>query len=160
MLGYLVYLILGIRDWEYMYYIPQWLFAFFLDWPIPSDIPYLKGTFWAVLIAISIFVTHAIFNTLGIPITTLRGVDLFSLLFTGILLFYALESWPFTGKKQPAQGILVIMSVLVISAVAYPVLFIVLKVADYVTTIWTFTSWCWFAVLANFTYLWPSEPEA
>jgi len=76
-----------------------------------------------------------------------------------MLLFYAVENWPFAGKNQPDQGGLVIASVLVISAVAYPILFSVLKVADYVTTIWTFASWCWFAVLAYFTYLWPSESE-
>ena len=159
-LGYLVYLILGPRDWEYLFYIPQWLLFFFLDWPIPSDKPYVKGTFWAVIIVIGTFVTHALLNVLGMSIVTPRGVDLFSLLFAGMLLFFALENWPFAGKEQPAQGGLLIVSVLVISAVAYPVLFSVLKVADYVTTVWTFVSWCWFAVLAMFTYPWPSESEA
>jgi hypothetical protein len=156
-LGYMVYLILGPRDWEYLYYIPQWLFAFFLDWPIPSDKPYLKGTFWAILILIGMFVTHAIFNALGMPIVTPRGVDLFSLLFVGMLFFYALESWPFVGNEQPVQGALLIVSVLILSVVAYPILFSVLKIADYATTVWTFASWCWFAVLAMFTDPWPSE---
>jgi hypothetical protein len=136
------------------------LFYFFQDWPIPSDNPYVKGTFWAVLIVIGTFVTHAIFNALGMPIITPRGVDLLSLLFIGMLLFYALESWPFAEKKQPAQGGLLITSVLVVSVLAYPVLFSMLKVADYATTVWAFVSWCWFAVLAFFTYPWPSESEA
>jgi hypothetical protein len=145
-LGYMVYMILGPRDWEYLYYIPQWLFFFFLDWPIPSTKPYVKGTFWAVIIVIGMFVTHAIFNALGLPIVTPRGVDLFSLLFIGMLLFNALESWPFSGRKQPVQGFFVIACVLVL--------------ADYVTTVWTFSAWCWFAVLALFTDPWPSEPES
>ena len=159
-LGFVVYWILGPRDWEYLYYIPQWLFFFFLDWPVPSTKPYVKGTFWAVLIVIGMFVTHAIFNALGMSIVTPRGVDLFSLLFIGMLLFNALESWPFAEKKQPAQGGLVIVSVLIISVVAYPILFGMLKVVDYATTVWTFSAWCWFAVLALFTDPWPSEPEA
>jgi hypothetical protein len=158
-LGYVVYLTLGPRDWEYLYYIPQWLFYFFLDWPIPSDKPYVKGTFWAVIILIGTFVTHAVFNALGKSIVTPRGVDLFSLLFFGMLIFNALENWPFAGKEQPVQGALLIASVLVISAVAYSVLFSVLKVTDYVTTVWTFVSWCWFVVLAFFTGPWPSDPE-
>jgi len=159
-LGYVVYLILGPRDWEYLYYIPQWLLIFFLDWPIPSEKPYMKGTFWAILIVIGTFVTHTIFNALGMSIITPRGLDLFSLLFVGMLLFNALENWPFAEKKQPAQGGLLIVSVLVVSVFVYPVLFYVLKVADYTTTVWTFAAWCWFAVLALFTYPWPAESEA
>ena len=73
-------------------------------------------------------------------IITHRGVDLFSLLFIGMLFFNALEGWPFAEKKQPVQGGLLITSVLVVSAVTYLFLINVWKVTDYTTTLWTFAS--------------------
>jgi hypothetical protein len=52
------------------------------------------------------------------------------------------------------------MSVLIVSALLYSVLFSVLKVTDYAATVLVFSAWCWFAFLAFFTYPWPLESEA
>lgn len=159
-LGYALYLVLGVQDWEYLYYMPQWYFFFFGDWPISSEKPYQKGTFWAILIALGTFLTHFIFNALGLPITSARGADLFSLLFAGMLVFYALENWPFSRFKQPLQGALLILASIVVAIVAYVVVFNVFGAPDYGSTIWVFSAWCWFAVLAYMMDPWPFRAEA
>jgi len=156
-LGFAVYVILGPRDWEYLYYLPQWYFYFFLDWPICRDKPHYKGTFWAILIVIGTFVTHFIFNALGVPIASARGADFFSLLFIGMLLFYALEGWPFASHPQPAQGTLLIIASISVAVGAYPVLFNILKLDDYAMTAWSSSAWCWLAVIAWMMHPWPFE---
>jgi hypothetical protein len=106
--GFSVYKIIGAIDQMYIFYLPQWFFSFFADWPISSTKPAVKGTFWAALILAFSWVTDLIFNALGKPIATAGGGDLFSLAFAAMLLAFALESWPFNKVKQPVQGLLVI----------------------------------------------------
>jgi len=156
--GYVLYRILGPRDWEYLFYIPQWLFYFFLDWPISSSKPYAKGAFWTVVILGFTWVTNLIFNAIGTPIGSARGIDLLALVFGGIMLGYAFEGWPFAKKKQPAQGLLYIISVLVLTVIAYPIIFNFFGAGEYAVNNWVFTAWVWFCVIFYMTWPWPSEP--
>ncbi len=155
--GFSIYKIIGAIDQMYIFYLPQWFFSFFGDWPISSEKPAVKGAFWTVLIIAFSWVADLIFNVLGKPIASAAGADLFCLVFAAILVGFALESWPFIKVKQPLQGLLVIGSALVLSAVLYPIFYVVFQVADYFIMVWTITVWCFFAIMAWFTEPWLNE---
>ena len=57
-------------------------------WPISSSRPWLKGTFWAVLILIGSVITDKAFTALGRPMHTARGADLVGIIFGAMLLFF------------------------------------------------------------------------
>jgi hypothetical protein len=157
--GLIVYKIIGAIDQMYIFYLPQWFFSLFGDWPISSTKPAVKGTFWAALIIAFSWVTDLIFNTLGKPIASAAGADLFCLVFAAMLLAFALESWPFNKVKHPLQGLLVIGSTLLLSAVLYPIFYFVFQVANYFIMVWTITVWCFFAIMAWFTEPWLNAAE-
>ena len=143
----------------YIFYLPQWFFSFFADWPISSAKPVVKGTFWAALILAGSWVTDLIFNALDKPIASAGGADLFALVFAAMLLAFALESWPFKKVKQPLQGLFVIGNTLLLTAVLYPICYFVFQVADYFIMVWTITVWCFFAIIAWFTEPWLYDAE-
>ena len=157
--GFSVYKIIGAIDQMYIFYLPQWFFKFFGDWPIFSAKPAVKGTFWAALILAFSWVTDLIFNALGKPIASAGGADLFALAFAAMLLAFALEAWPFNKVKQPLQGLLVIGSTLLLTAVLYPICYFVFQVTDYFIMVWTFTAWCFFAIMAWYTEPWLNGAE-
>lgn len=157
--GISVYKIIGAIDQMYIFYLPQWFFSFFADWPVSSAKPALKGTFWAATILAFSWVTDLIFNTLNKPISSAGGADLFALVFAAMLLAFAFESWPFNKVKQPFQGLLVIVSTLVLTTALYPIFYYVFQVTDYFIMVRTVTVWCFFAIMAWYTEPWLSETE-
>ena len=113
-----------------------------------------EGYIWAAIILAFSWITDLIFKTLNKPISSAGGADLFALVFAAMLLAFAFESWPFNKVKQPLQGLLVIVSTLLLTTALYPIMYYVFQVTDYFIMIRTVTVWCFFAIMAWFTEPW------
>jgi len=76
-----------------------------------------------------------------------------------MLLAFAWEAWPFNKIKQPLQGLLVIGSTIILTALGYPIFYFVFQVTDYFIMVRTITVWCFFAIIAWFIEPWLNGAE-
>jgi len=157
-LGYFLFLILGSRDWEWLYIIPGLLFGFFGEWPVSSQKPYRRGAFWTVVITISTLVLVLILNALGTSAYDPWGGDLLGIIFLAMIPFWAFENWPYADKPQPVNGIISIVGTLAITAVVYLIFSNLL--GTYLFSTWSFVLWCFYGTFGLLAAPWPGEWSA
>jgi hypothetical protein len=150
-LGIWVYQILGPLPQSYIFFIPEFLFLFFDDWPIPALHPWRKGAFWTVLILAGSFLANRLFIWLGAPLDTPRGADLVAVIFAAMLVTYSLDRWPLPAYRQPELGLIKIISTIGLSLLLALVFFKILQLEEYSLSNWVWVCWCFQAIFFWFT---------
>jgi len=141
------YFLLGRPAGMIIFFVPEFLLLFFGDWPIPSQQPWRKGVFWLAIILAGSFLTHRLFSELGCRVDSLCGGDLMAVIFAAMLLPYSVEYWPYAGRKQPIQGLLLIASTLILSGGIYMLAFGLLHLPSGALPPWVFVTWCFVSIL-------------
>ncbi len=157
--GLIVFKLIGPIPESYIFYLPLWLFYFFYDSPISSKTPVKKGIFWTAIVLIFSYITYACEIALGFPFETAKGQDVFALAFVFLMLFYALEGWPFSKLPQPFHGLGVCVGTIGLTALAYPIFYGVFNAPEWSIMTWSFTAWVFFAILVWYTPPWLEEEE-
>jgi hypothetical protein len=152
--GVLVFGIIGPIAESYIFYLPLWLFFFFYDSPISSSTPLKKGFFWTAIILFFSYIVYSCQITMGFPFATGKGQDVFAGAFVFLMLFYALEGWPFSKLPQPFHGLGVCAGTLGLTALAYPIAYGVFQVPEWSLVTWSYTAWVFFAILFWYTTPW------
>lgn len=152
--GIIVYKIIGPISESYIFYLPLWLFYFFYDSPISSKNPLKKGVFWTAIILVFSYIVYASQIAMGFPFETAKGQDMFALAFVFLLLFYALEGWPFSLLPQPFHGLGVCVGTIGMTAAAYPIFYGIFQAPEWSIVTWSYTGWVFFAILAWYTPPW------
>lgn len=150
-LGILVYLWLGPLPQSFIFFVPEFLFFFFADWPIPSSRPWRKGFLWTILILAGSLLTDELFTRLGAPLGTPRGSDLVAVIFAAMLVTYSIEDRHLPQVRQPALGLLKIAATLALSSALACLFFRIIQLDDYVLSGWVWVCWCFQAVFYWFT---------
>lgn len=154
-LGWVVYTQIGCIDQMWLYFVPAFLLPAFDNWPIAEYNPYVRGTFWAVVILIATWVTNELLNLAGMPVASPRGTDFVSLTFGAMIFIYSFEHWPFQQVKQPLRGILLIVVTAIITVVLSILAWSVFGVEDFWVSGWSFAVWIWLMVIQWLLYPWP-----
>lgn len=158
--GLIIFELIGPIQESYIFYLPQWLFYFFHDSPIPSETPLKKGFFWTVMILIFSYITYACQIALGFPFETTKGQDMFALAFVFLMFFYSGEGWPFSKLQQPFYGLGICVGTIALTAIAHPIFYGVFNATEWSIVSWCFNAWMFFAILVWFTPPWLVEDEA
>lgn len=157
--GLAVYGTIGPIAENYIFYLPLWLFFFFYDSPISSRTPLRKGFFWTATILVFSYIVYACQIAMGFPFATAKGQDVFALAFIFLMLFYALEGWPFSKFPQPFHGLGVCAGTISMTAMAYPIFYGVFQAPEWSIVTWSYTAWVFFAILFWYTSPWLEAVE-